>query len=82
MVDGTIMFWLLTACKKKGATMSALELGQKFSSIIITKQTVNKYIVYQRWSYRTYKSDLNRRWVVICRQAKKHKYATRIRLTV
>ena len=62
--------------------MSALELGQKFSSIAVAKQTVNEYIVHQGWSYRTYKSDPNRCWVVICRQAKEHKCAFRIRLTV
>ena len=74
--------WLLTASKRKGAAMSAVELGQKFSSIAVAKQTVNEYIVYQGWSYRTYKSGPNRCWAVICRQAKEHKCAFRIRLTV
>ncbi len=50
MLDDTIIFRLLTASKKNFAIMSALELGQKFSSIIVAKQTVNEYIVYPEWS--------------------------------
>ena len=57
--------WLLTARKRKGAVMSALELGQKFYSLAVAKQTVNEYIVYQGWSYCTTKviqigADFNR----------------------
>ena len=75
-------FGLLIVGKRKAITMSTLELGQKFSSITAAKQTVNKYIIHQVWSYRTYKSDLNRCWVIICRQAKDHKCAFCIRLTI
>lgn len=44
MLDGTMIFGLLTAGKSKATPMSAFELGQKFPSITVTKQTVNKYL--------------------------------------
>lgn len=55
--------------------MSTLEFGQKFSLITTTKQTINKYIIYQGWSYYIYKSYFNRYWVIICCQTKEHKSA-------
>lgn len=47
--------------------MSSLEVGQKFLSVASAKQAVNEWIVNQGWSYRTYKSDPKRCWVLVCR---------------
>lgn len=44
MLDVTMIFWLLIARKSKTTLISALELGQKFPLITVTKQTVNKYL--------------------------------------
>lgn len=75
-------FGLLTVEKSKATTMSTLELSQKFSLITAAKQTVNKYNIHQEWSYCTYKSDLNKCWVIICYQTKEYKCTFCIRLII
>lgn len=62
--------------------MSNLELGQKFPSVASGKQAINEYIVNQGWSYRTFKSDSKRCWVLVCRQAKEQSCTFRIRLSI
>lgn len=62
--------------------MSSLKVGQKFPSVASAKQAINKYIVNQGWSYRTYKSDPKRSWVLVCRQAKEESCTFCIRLSI